>query len=102
MKKIIDGKTYNTQTADRIANWSNGLGSRDFRNCDETLYKTKKGAWFIYGFGGAMSRWSDSDGNTSWASSNIIVLNENEALKWCERHDISTEIIEENFYIEEA
>ena len=102
MKKIIDGKTYNTETAEKIANWWNGLGDRDFRNCEENLYKTKKSAWFISGEGGAMSRWCESNGNTTSGGEGILVLSESEALAWCESHDVDAETIEENFKVEEA
>ena len=102
MKKIIEGKTYNTKTAEEVAGWTNGLGGSDFRNCEETLYKTKKGAWFICGSGGPMSDWSESNGNTTWGGDGILVLSESEALAWCESKDVDADVIEANFNIEEA
>ena len=32
MKKVIDGKVYNTETAEHIGNWSNGYYCNDFHN----------------------------------------------------------------------
>lgn len=102
MKKIIEGKVYNTETAEEIGSFWNGLGGNDFRNLNESLYKTKKGAWFLYGQGGAMTRWSESNGNTTWGSSGIMVLSEESARRWCETHDIDAETIERHFTIDEA
>ena len=102
MKQIIDGKTYNTGTASKIGEWDNGLGFSDFRHCAELLYKTRKRAWFVHGRGGAMTAWSESKGGTTWGGSSIRTLTEAEALRWCEDHDIDTDVIEEHFAIEEA
>ena len=101
MKKVIDGKTYNTETAEKIGNEWNGLSPSDFRNWEETLYKTKKGNFFIVGKGGAMTRWSKSNGNTSWGSSGVIAIDKAEALEWCENY-VSTETIERHFDLENA
>ena len=87
MKKIIDGKRYDTETADDIADWGNGLGCTDFRNINESLYRTKNGAWFLAGSGGAMTRYSVSNGNMSSGGSDIIVLTDDEARRWLEDHD---------------
>ena len=102
MKRIIDGKTYNTETAEFIAEWSNGLGYSDFRNCEESLYKTKKGAFFIAGEGGAMSRWSRPCGKMTGGGDGIRVLTTDEALAWCENHEIDTDTIAAHFEIEEG
>jgi hypothetical protein len=102
MRKIIDGKTYNSETADKIGEWDNGLGVSDFRHCAEGLYKTKKGAFFIQGKGGAMSSWSESNGNTTWGSSGIRAVTEESALSWCENHDIDVDVVEKHFTIEEG
>jgi hypothetical protein len=102
MKKIIDGKTYNTETAERIGTWDNGLGYSDFRYCEEALYMTKKGAFFIKGEGGAMTIWSESNGNTSWGGSGIRPVTETEALTWCEKGAIDADVIEKYFTVDEA
>jgi len=88
MKKIIEGKIYNTEIAEMIADWDIGLSSSDFNNCSEKLYRTKNGAWFIAGSGGAMSSYSRSCGNNSWSGgSDIISLTSDEAIEWLEEHD---------------
>jgi hypothetical protein len=98
MKRVINGKTYNTYTATRIASWSNGLCVSDFSNSVERLYKTNKGAFFLAGQGGAFSRWGDN----SNAGEGIDAMSEAEALNWCEEHNVDADVIEEHFNIEEA
>ena len=46
MRRIVDGKRYDTETAQKIGHESRG-NCGDFRAWSETLYKTKKGAFFI-------------------------------------------------------
>lgn len=102
MKKIIDGKTYNTETATRIGNRSSSYPG-DFRYVDEDLYITKKGTFFLAGEGGAMSKYSTSYGDNSWGGSDgMEVLSKAAALEWCERYDIDSDVIEQYFEIEEG
>ena len=92
MKRIIEGKRYDTETAVKIAYWCNGLGDRDFNNCEEALYRTKNGKYFIHGAGGPMSRWAHSCGNNSYSGgSGIEALSPTEALEWIERHDLEVD-----------
>lgn len=103
MKKVIDGKVYNTETAERVASYDNGISRRDFGFCEEDLYKTKKGAFFVHGEGGAMSRWSQPSGsNGRCGGSDIEVLSRKEALTWCEEHGVDADTIAANFEVEEA
>jgi len=48
MKKVIEGKIYNTETAEAIADneFSDGTNRMSHGRC-LTLYKTKKGAFFV-------------------------------------------------------
>jgi hypothetical protein len=52
MKRVINGKLYNTETAAMVCEWSYSNRS-DFNYKSEELYKTKKGAWFLFKEGGA-------------------------------------------------
>lgn len=102
MKAIINGKRYDTATADLVAEWGNGLGGSDFRNCNEDLYRTKKGRWFLHGQGGAMTRWSRSVGNNgTCGGSGILPMTEDEAREWLEQHR-EVDAIEKFFPIEDA
>lgn len=84
MKKIIGGKKYDTNTAECVGSWDNGLNSGDFNNCSEDLYRKKTGEFFLHGEGGANSKYSKSNGNSSWGSSDIIPLSIEEAKQWFE------------------
>ena len=42
MKRIIDGKTYNTETAEKICDTGNDEYATDFRYENSALYITKK------------------------------------------------------------
>ena len=105
MKTTINSLTYNTETAEELDSVTGGGYSNDFHHWEETLYKTKKGNYFIHGSGGAMSRYSEasSDGNSYGSGSAILPITEAEALNWCEEHDCQ-DAIENHFshLIEEA
>lgn len=47
MKQIINGKTYNTETAKLIVRGDNNLSINDIYYRTEELYRTKKGNYFI-------------------------------------------------------
>ncbi len=101
MKRSIEGKVYNTETATEICDISRGH-SGDFEHVNAELYVTKKGAFFIAGWGGASTRFakSTSDGNGRVGSDGIIPLSEREALEYCEEH--AWDKVEEFFEVEEA
>ncbi len=87
MRKIINGKMYDTNTAKEISYWNNGGSHSDFDFCEETLFRKRTGEFFLYGFGGAMSKYSKSCGLNSWeGSEEIIPLTEDKARKWVETH----------------
>jgi hypothetical protein len=102
MKAVIDGKVYNTDTATLIGEASSRVGRNDFRWFSECLYQTKKGAFFLAGEGGPMSRWAEEDGNTTYGGSDVVVLTEAEALAWCEENDVDADEIAERFEVEEG
>ena len=102
MKRIINGKIYNTETAARIGNFSSDCGPGDFRYEDTDLYITKKGAFFISGEGGALSRWSEPCGNGQCGGSGIEAMTAAEALEWCEFSRIDADVIAQYFSVVEA
>ncbi len=86
MKQIINGKTYNTETAERLASDSY-LYESDFRHWCEALYRKKTGEFFLSGSGGPMSHYSVSLGNNSWGGGSAITpLSEQQAKNWMEKH----------------
>ncbi len=52
MKKVIDGKVYDTETATLKAEWENMYDARNFNYVEEQLYQKKTGEFFLYGYGG--------------------------------------------------
>ena len=102
MKKVINGKLYNTDTATKIASWDNGLYRDDFGWCDEDLFVTKKGAYFVWGQGGGNSRWAKTTGDGRCGGSSLDALTPAMARQWCEEHDIDADTIAEHFTVEEA
>jgi hypothetical protein len=96
MKKIINRKVYNTETAELLHAWCNRRAVTDFSYVEEALYRTKKGAFFLYGSGGAMSGYAVSHGNTCGGGSDIAPLDKDEALRWLEKHG-GEEVLEKLF-----
>ena len=86
MKKIINGKKYDTETATHVGEFWNGLSRSDFNHCYEDLYKKKTGEFFLYGKGGPLSKYSMSVGTGTASGEEIIPLTEDEAKKWAEEH----------------
>ena len=86
MKRVIDGKLYNTETATKIGSYWNGLSTSDFRRVSEELYRTKSGNYFLAGTGGPLTPYAESNGESSWGSSRIIPLSKEEAFEWVQQH----------------
>ena len=96
MKKIIDGKRYDTATATEIGSHHNGRGRSDFRHMSESLYRTPRGNWFLAGEGGAMTKYSRPCGDMTGGGEYIIPLSPENAREWLERHELE-EAIEKYF-----
>lgn len=86
MKKIINGKRYDTDTAERVGTWHNGQYTSDFRYCSEDLYRKRSGEYFLHGEGGALSKYASSSGDSSGWGENIRPLTLKQAQEWAEEH----------------
>jgi hypothetical protein len=87
MKQVIDGKLYNTKTADLIGDVSRcGYSRSDFNWEDTKLYRTKSGAFFLAGEGNADSRWAESVPNGRTNGSGIVPITEEAARELAEKH----------------
>lgn len=84
MKKIINGRKYDTDTAKCLGAWENEYGCGDFKHMEESLYKKKTGEFFLYGEGGAMTQYAERDGDAYCYGEKIIPLTESEAREWAE------------------
>lgn len=84
MKKVINGKVYDTDTARKIGCFDYGLGDR-ISGWSETLYVKRTGEYFLLGEGGPGSKYSVCTGvNDSSGSTKIFPLSYNDACKWAE------------------
>ena len=82
MKKIINGKLYDTETAKEICSWSNVYYSGDFYHTYETIYQKKTGEYFLYGRGGALSQYGESYGSNWIAGETIIPFSLEDFKEW--------------------
>lgn len=86
MKKIINGKRYDTETAQLIgsASYSNRT---DFHFWSEELYRKKTGECFLYCEGGPASKYGRQIEQNAWSGGEkIIPLTLKEAQKWGEEY----------------
>ena len=100
MKKVINGKKYDTSTATFIDTYTYKYPS-DFEYFNEDLYQKKTGEFFLDGEGGAASKYAQ-DGETGGriSGSKMIPLTETEAQAWVEKH-ADAELYEELWEVAE-
>lgn len=85
MKKIINGKRYDTETAEEIGFWRTDRSVTDFSYCEETLYRKRTGEFFLYGEGGPSSPYSHAAYDMMGSGEAIVPLTEDEAKTWAEQ-----------------
>lgn len=86
MKKIINGKLYNTDTAKRLSEWVNDI-TDNLHWVSETLYQKQRGEFFLHGEGGPSSKYAESIGQGNWSSGEkIIPLSYEAAQAWAEEY----------------
>ena len=87
MRKIINGKMYNTETAKLIATYDSGHFHNDFNYYYEELYLKKTGEFFLSGEGGPRTKYCEVvPGGGRAYGSDIIPLTLDEAKEWAEKH----------------
>ena len=95
MRKVINRRLYDTETAERLAYWDNDLPASDFRSQEEALYRTKHGALFIHGRGGPLSDYAVPVGNNGrGGGEDIRPVSQEEAIDWLEMRQLTDELIE--------
>ena len=82
MKKIINNKVYDTETANYIGSWDNGYPGNDFSYLSKSLYRKKTGEYFLYMEGGAFTECAESDGNMTCGGEKIVPLSIEQARKF--------------------
>lgn len=86
MKKIINGRKYNTETARCVAIYEVGTSDRLY-GFSESLYRKRNGEYFLHGEGGPGSKYSKSIGCNEWSGmKEIIPMAYKEAREWAEKH----------------
>lgn len=86
MRKIINGKLYNTDTAEFVDEYTYSYPS-DFNYEYEKLYRKRTGEFFLYGEGGPASKYSVCTGQNEWSGGEkLIPLSDDEAREWLEEN----------------
>lgn len=84
MRRIIDGKMYNTATATLVGEYRYSTSNDWFYECEE-LYLKKNGEWFMLGEGGSKSKYREQCGSSNWCGGEVIKpFTKEEAKKWLE------------------
>ena len=104
MKKVINGLTYNTTTATKIAAYETPGGrlGDDFSVVREVLFKTPKGRHFLYGRGFADGWGAPACGGGVGFGADIRALTPAEARAWVERREIDPDEVDDEFQFEDA
>lgn len=101
MKKIINGKRYDTDTAAEVGYWDSEVGKGSFLWYEETLYRKRSGEFFLHGYGHAASPYAQADGEGgSDPGEKIVPLTEDEAKTWVEQK-LDADTYEALFPVEE-
>ena len=86
MKKVINNKVYDTETAKLLESSDNGFPRNDFNYFEESLYRTKSGNYFLYGEGGGLSRYGVWHGNSGGPGEKIMPMSYDEATEWAQKN----------------
>jgi len=88
LKRTVDRKTYDTDTAAKVCSVRRGRPS-DWRYESASLYLTQKGSWFIAGGGGPLSSWGvrEAGSGDHRGGEGLLPVNRQEALAWLENID---------------
>lgn len=103
MKNTINTKVYDTDKAKLVAEDGSKTFGHDSHAWKEKLYVTRKGTWFLHGWGAELTEYAERDSQNLSPGESIIPMTREEALAWCEEHR-AQEAIDTHFsdMIEEA
>ena len=97
MRRVIDRKIYDTETAEEIAFIGNQLDRGNFQWEETYLYRTQKGTWFMAGSGGPASAWKRKCGDMWGGGEGILPCSSDiEVMELLELHGRSA-LIEQYF-----
>lgn len=97
MKRVINRRVYDTETAEQIARYAKNVDTNDFNYFIETLYKTDDARYFLHGRGGSNTKYAVRRNGEHSGSKEIKVFDEEDAIEWCEEQSIDGDIIIEEF-----
>lgn len=87
MKKIINGKVYDTDTARELGIWTNTWDHRSWTYEHESLYVKRTGEYFLFGEGGPQTKYAESTSDNQWSGGQkILPLSPSKAREWAEEH----------------
>lgn len=85
MKKILNNKLYNTETAREVGYYQYSYPS-DFNWYRETLYCKRTGEYFLHGEGGGLSHYAEYVCQNGWTGGEkIIPMAYENAREWAEK-----------------
>lgn len=84
MKRIINGRRYDTATAEEIATATHGY-KREFSYYEETLYCKRTGEYFLYGYGHGDSKYAKQVLGDWGPGEDIIPMTYEQAREWAEK-----------------
>ncbi len=104
MKRVIDGRVYNTETATEVCELPCSYYPGDFNFHQTSLYLTKNGRYFLAGKGGPMTMWAERCGNSGTSGgSGVMPLDKSDARCHAESAELSPEAMTAaGFEVEEA
>lgn len=95
MRKMIDGKRYDTDQAELVYEWCNGHYESDFNYRSKALYRTASGAWFLRHEGGALTDMARRCGSNSYCGGDAIeAISDDDAYGFLEAHSDESQAVE--------
>jgi hypothetical protein len=82
LTKVINGKTYRSHTAQLIVTVPSYFPQTDNKWHDTRLYRNQRGAYFLAGEGGSLSRWKKITPRGAIPGDGIEPLSKDEALAY--------------------
>ena len=96
MKKILNNRVYNTDTATLIGSKNNGNLGSDFNYRCDSLYRKRTGEYFLHGEGGARTQYAEWHNGLLCGGERIIPLTFDAARLWAEEN-LDADIYEAEF-----
>ena len=96
MKKVIKNKLYDTEKAKFLGEFQNMEDIQNRSYIREALYQKKTGEYFLYGTGGADTRYAESVGARWTGGEKILPMDYDAAQRWA-NENLSSEDYDEIF-----